>query len=84
MEKKDIALIQLRSSAKLYKSGDYISAITLAGAAEEILGCIAKARTKTNELEKDIVYLKSVYDYFSSPVPIGKESIAKINRVKMN
>ena len=77
MEKKDIALKQLRSSAKLYKARDYISAITLAGAAEEILGRIAKARTKINELEKEKVYLKSVYDYFSSPKPNEKELISK-------
>ena len=82
MEKKDIALKQLRASAKLYNSGDYISAITLAGAAEEILGRIAKARNKTNELEKETDYLKSVYDFFSSPIPNEKELISKINRVK--
>ncbi len=82
MEKKDIALKQLRAAAKLYNSGDYISAITLSGAAEEILGRIAKARTKINELKKETDYLKSVYDYFSSPVPNEKELISKINRVK--
>jgi len=82
MEKRDIALKQLRASAKLYHSGDYISSITLAGAAEEILGSISKIRTNINELKKEVDYLKTVYDYFSSQKPNDKNLISKINRVK--
>jgi hypothetical protein len=82
MEKKDIAINQLRSAAKLYNSKDYISSITLSGAAEEILGRIAKKRTNSNQLEKEIEYLRSVYNYFSGQNPSNKILIEKINSVK--
>ncbi len=82
MEKKDIALKQLRSAAKLYKSRDYISTITLAGAAEEILGQIAKKRTKTNEMEKEAKYSKNIYSYFAQPIPPDKVIVAQINKIK--
>jgi hypothetical protein len=82
MEKRDIAVRQLRAAAKLYKEEDYISSITLSGAAEEILGRIAKKRTKHNQLDRDIAYLKSVYEYFSGKSPDNKSIIAEINKVK--
>ena len=82
MEKKDIALNQLRAAAKLYKSKDYISSITLSGAAEEILGRIAKKRINSNQLERDIEYLKSIYNYFSGQKPSNKTLKENINKVK--
>lgn len=82
MEKKDIALEQLKAAARHYNKGNYICSITLSGAAEEILGRIAKKRTKTNQLEGEVIYLRSVYDYFSGQKPSDKELIQKINKVK--
>lgn len=52
------------------------------GAAEEILGRIAKKRIGTNQLENEIVYLSSIYDYFSAQKPTKKQLIGKINIVK--
>jgi hypothetical protein len=82
MEKKDIALQQLIDSANLYNKGRYCSALTLAGAAEEILGKIAKKRTGKNQLEYEIEYLKSVYRYFKKPIPSDGELINRINKTK--
>jgi len=82
MEKKDIALQQLIDSAKLYQQGRYCSALTLAGAAEEILGKIAKKRTGKNELKYDIEYTKSIYQYFNIPIPPDNELIKQINKTK--
>lgn len=82
MEKRDIAIKQLKAAARHYNRGDYICSITLSGAAEEILGRIAKKRTKTNQLEVEVIYLRSVYDYFSGQKPSNKEIIQKINKVK--
>jgi len=79
MEKKDIALKQLRASANLFNEGDYVSAITLSGAAEEILGKIAKKRNKPNQLENEVVYLKSIYEYLSGHSISNKELVSKIN-----
>lgn len=84
MEKKDIAVIQLKAAARHYEKGDYICSITLSGAAEEILGQLAKKRTKTNELEKEVIYLQSFYDYFSIQKPNNKDLKSKINKVKNN
>lgn len=84
MEKKDIAVIQLRTAAKLYKQGNYICSITLSGAAEEILGKIVKKRKGNNQLESNVEYLKSGYEYFNGKIPSNKELIEKFNRVKNN
>ena len=82
MEKKDIALEQLRSAAKHYKKKEYISAIILAGAAEEILGQIARKRNNTNEFEKETEYLKSIYKYYNKPLPEDNVIKGRINKVK--
>jgi len=82
MEKKDIALKQLRASAKHYNDSDYVRSITLSGVAEEILGRIAKERTKTNQLDNEVVYLKSVYEYFSGHTISNKELMHQINKTK--
>jgi hypothetical protein len=82
MEKKDIALQQLNDSASLYRKGRYCSALTLAGAAEEILGKIAKKRTGRNQLEGEVEYLESVYRYFKIPIPPKRELVTQINSTK--
>lgn len=82
MGKKDIALKQLRSSASHYNKSDYVCSITLSGAAEEILGRIAKERTKTNQLDNEVGYLKSVYGYLSGHSISDKELIHQINKTK--
>ena len=82
MKKKDIALQQLIDSAILYQKGRYCSALTLAGAAEEILGKIAKKRTGKNQFEDEVEYLKSIYQYFNKPCPPKRELINQINKTK--
>ena len=82
MEKKDIALQQLIDSAKLYEKGRYVSALTLSGASEEILGKIAKKRIGSNQLEHEIEYTKSIYKYFNRPCPSNKDLIRQINKKK--
>lgn len=82
MEKRDIAVKQIKAAARHYNKGDYICCITLSGAAEEILGRIAKKRTNRNQLERDVAYSKGIYEYFSGQTPSDKDIVAKINRVK--
>lgn len=82
MEKRDIAIKQIKAAARHYNKGDYICSITLSGAAEEILGRIAKKRTKTNQLEREVAYLRSVYEYFSGQKPSDRDLVQKINKVK--
>jgi hypothetical protein len=82
MELKDIALKQLRSAAKLYNSFDYISSITLSGAAEEILGQIAKSRTGKNHLEYQADYLKNAYDFLTGRNIAKRDIINQLNLTK--
>jgi hypothetical protein len=82
MEKKDIALKQLKAAAKHYNTGDFICCITLSGAAEEILGRIAKNRTGRNQFESEIEYVKSIYNYFSGGLIDEKILIKTLNNVK--
>ncbi len=82
MEKRDIAIKQIKAAARLYNKQDYVCSITLSGAAEEILGRIAKKRTNINQLEVEVIYLRSAYQYFSGKNPSDKELIQIINKVK--
>lgn len=82
MEKKDIAIRQIKAAARHYNKHDYVCSITLSGAAEEILGRIAKMRTNSNQLEEEVIYLRSINDYLSGQVPSDKELIKKINKIK--
>lgn len=70
LEKKDIALKQLRCAIQLYRQKDYVCATTLAGAAEEIFGKIAKKRTGTNALEDELDFVKECADLIGGePAP---------------
>jgi hypothetical protein len=82
MEKKDIAIQQLSDAAKLYEKGRYVSALTLAGASEEILGKIAKKRIGSNQLQHEIEYLKTVYKHFNRSLPSKEDIIKQINKIK--
>ena len=82
MEKKDIAIQQLVDGSKLYETGHFVSALTLFGASEEILGKIAKKRTGSNQLEHEIEYLKTVYKHFNHPCPSNKDLIRQVNKIK--
>ena len=82
MEKRDIAINQIKGAARHYKHGDYVCSITLSGAAEEILGRIAKKRRGVNQIENELNYLRSINNYFSGQKPSNKELLKKVNKVK--
>ena len=82
ISKKEIALIQLKAAARHYNKQDYVSCITLAGAAEEILGGIAKKRSDFNQLDDYIDYTKSIFRYFKKDIPKIKSLIRNRNITK--
>ena len=82
ISKKEIALKQIKAAARHYNKQDYISCITLASAAEEILGPIAKKRNGFNQLENDIKYTQSIFHYLSKDLPKHKTIINNRNIVK--
>lgn len=66
----------------LLEIGDYISALTLAGAADEILGRIVARKGLVPRVERDAAYFGSVYEYFGKPRPSKKELITIENRIR--
>ena len=82
MQKREIALRQLKAAAKHYQQREYVCSITLSGAAEEILGQLVKKRTGTNQLDSEVNYLRSIYQYFTKKIPTNRELIWEINKVK--
>jgi hypothetical protein len=51
-DKRFIALTQLESALRLFREGDdYFSTLTVAGAAEEILGDLLRSRDQQNALD---------------------------------
>lgn len=82
ISKIDIAIIQLRTAIQLYNKENYISAITLAGASEEVLGQIAKDKSGTNALLDDKVWMDQVSNHFKKPRPAFKKVAHLRNKIK--
>ena len=82
LSKKEIAFIQIKAAADHYNKYDYISCITLAGAAEEILGAISKKISGFNQLENDISFAQGIYQHFTKQTPKIKEIIKERNKTK--
>jgi hypothetical protein len=82
LTKRRIALIQMEQSVNLLEAGDYVSSLTLAGAADEILGRIVARKGKVPRVKRDTAYLGSVYEYFGKPRPTEKELTAIENRIR--
>ena len=82
LEKKDIAITQLRKAIQLFNAKDFICAATLAGAAEEILGKIAKKRSGTSALEGESHFWDQLATVVNKPMPDRKKVIAVLNRTR--
>jgi len=80
--KKDIALSQLRRAIQLYAQEDYVCALTLAGAAEEIFGKIVEKYSGTNALEEDIKAVDKVAAFFGTESIGRKRLIQKRNKAR--
>ena len=83
LRKSQIAIIQLRRAIQLFNSKDYISAITLAGAANEILGKIAVERQGYNTLDGDKRFWDGIAQVLGKDKP-SKDKIKKINNRTKN
>ena len=78
-----IALIQLYSAIEHYYDKNYVCAITLAGAAEEILGSIAKKKKGYNEFDGAKEYIISLFEFFKAPTP-SEGKVKKIQNQTRN
>jgi len=78
IQQSDLALIQLRRSIQLFNLKDFISATTLAGAANEIFGQIALANKGYNSLDGDKWFWDGLAEkYHKAKPPRGK--IVQVN-----
>lgn len=82
IEKKDIALKQLRRAIQLYRENDYVCSVTLAGAAEEILGKITTKREGYCSLDVHEKEIKEMAKFFMAPIPEKKKIYYLMNAVK--
>jgi len=82
LTKRRIALIQLEQSLRLLETGDPVSALTLAGAAEEILGRAASRKGHDPRVEYDADWLGSFYDWAKKPRPSKKQLISRLNSTR--
>ena len=84
----EIARLQLQTAVELFLSEtNYISAITLAGAAEEIFGKMTKPIGKKNALAQRMELAESLNEIFTEFKPLSKDDVIKgatrdRNRVK--
>ena len=77
LEKTNIALIQLRRAIQLFNKNDFVCAITLAGAADDIFGKLAKYRKGYNDLDGD----KKFFDDIAEMTEQHKLSYDKVKKV---
>lgn len=82
MELRDIALAQLRAAARMYNEENYVCAITLAGASEEILGQMATKRGGFNQLQVAVAYHKSVMRFYGKSEPSDRDAKSWLNKLK--
>ena len=80
LTKRRLALIQLEQSLRLLEEGDPVSALTLAGAAEEILGAIAKRKGHEPRVSYEADWMGSLFDSAHKPRPLKRQLIAMLNR----
>jgi hypothetical protein len=80
LTKRRICLLQMQQALRVLEQGDPVSALTLAGAAEEILGSIAERKGHEPRVFSEADYLASIADYFGKPRPARKQVVASLNQ----
>jgi hypothetical protein len=78
LTKLDAAVHQLNAGIRLYLAGDAISALTLAGAAEETLGALCKARGQKSAMQFLFGWAQENLD----PDVAWKDFVAGMNEVR--
>jgi hypothetical protein len=81
-EKRDLAIKQLRRAVQLFNQGDFVCAATLAGAAEEVLGRIARKRTGKTALDGDAHFWSQLAGIVGKPPPDRKKVVEAHNRLR--
>ncbi len=82
VSKTEIALVHLRTAVQLYNKNNFISCITLAGAAEDILKNIAENKSGTSSALDEKVFIDQIADFMKRPKPKTNRIIKSRNRLK--
>lgn len=82
IDKVDSATIQLKSAIELFYKSDFVSAITLAGAAEEIFGKIAINSKGVNAIDIEMDFEKELAPHLKQKTPDRRTVIKSRNRVR--
>jgi hypothetical protein len=85
--KRKIAVTQLRRAILLYNEGDYLCALTLAGAAEEVLGKMVARRGQSTAMEDFALRDRQLWEWAASKepritVPEEAEFRHRLNRLR--
>ena len=80
--KTGIGISQLRNAVRHFYSKEYESSITLAGAAEEIFGKMAKKKLGYNAIDSDVLFFEGVAQMLGKPKPVRRKIISTVNRIK--
>jgi hypothetical protein len=81
-EKRDLAMTQLRRAVQLFNQGDFVCAAMLAGAAEEIFGCIAHKRAGSTALDGHAQFWSQFAGSVGKPPPERKKVVEAHNRIR--
>jgi hypothetical protein len=82
IEKSKLAMTQLRRAIQLFNIGDFVSALTLAGAANDIFGELALKKQGYNTLDNDKWFWDGIAEMSKKDKP-SKEKIKQVNnRIK--
>lgn len=80
--KLEVATQQLDTALRLYFRKEYFSAITLAGAAEEVLGVYLKVHKQPNAFDQTVESSLRVYRWLHNSEGSRDKMLKVINRVK--
>lgn len=82
-DKKCIALAQIETALRLYFEGqDYFSVVTLAGAAEEILGKLLSAKGIDNSLDSSKKAVCAIHQKLFGDPLVPKDVVERANRAR--
>ncbi len=82
VSKVDVALVHLRTAIQLYNINNFISAITLAGAAEDILRNLAEKKSGRSSAIDEKIFVDQLASYLEKPKPSFEKVLRSRNRLK--
>ncbi len=80
LHKTDIAILQLKKAIELFVVEDFVCSLTLAGAAEEILGGLSRAKGMKTVTEESVDYMNVLFRHLDHAEIESKERKSIYNK----